>query len=310
MRILLTGANGFIGSHLVQRLLKDGHQVYAIVTPFEATETLYARMLEGATILPGDLRDKYSLDLAVRESNPEVVFHLGALTSVGQSFRNPVVFSDVNYLGTIRLLTSCSQHAPNLQRFINTTTTECLKDRPEPHTEVNFEYGWNSAYGISKTAAELYCKQSYRALGLPVINVRPNNTFHRKTSRHFLVETIITQMLEGPKLVLQGTTEIKRNWTIIDDLVDSFLAVMDRGKLGAFYHLANSENVYTIGELIEHAKRVLNWDGEIVTGTKPRPYDPICLTLDSVKFDEIGWKPKYPIDRCIHIVADFWRGRL
>jgi len=310
MNILVTGSNGFIGSHIVHRLVEQGHEVFGLVTPFEATEVYYMKLLQGSKVLSGDLRDRFSLDLAVREANPEIIFHLGALTSVGQSFRNPEVFSDTNYLGTMRLLASCSQHAPRLQKFINTTTTECLKSRPEPHTELNFEYDYNSPYGVSKIAAEFYTKLAYRAQGIPTINVRPNNTFHRKTSKHFLVETIVTQMLEGDKVALQGSTDITRNWTLVDDTVSGFLAVMENGKPGELYHLARKENIASIADLIEVAKRVLNWSGEVVTGTKPRPYDPTCLTLDTVRDREIGWKPKHSLEQAIKIVADFWRTKL
>jgi nucleoside-diphosphate-sugar epimerase len=96
MNILVTGSNGFIGSHIVHRLVEQGHEVFGLVTPFEATEVYYMKLLQGSKVLSGDLRDRFSLDLAVREANPEIIFHLGALTSVGQSFRNPEVFSDTN----------------------------------------------------------------------------------------------------------------------------------------------------------------------------------------------------------------------
>jgi len=254
---------------------------------------------------------KFSLDMAIRESNPDLVLHYAALTSVAQSFRNPVVFAEVNYIGTINLVKACMQYARNLDKFVYIATTESLKSREKPHSEFDLEYDANSPYGISKLAAEFYVKHAYRAFGLPAIIIRYNNTFHRKTSRHYLVETVITQLLKGPRVVLKGSSKIKRTWTLIDDVVQGTMAVLEKGKVGELYHVVNPRNQATIRELIDIAAKVLGYDSvEIVEGTQPRPYDPVNLCLTSVRLEEIGWQPKYDLPEALKIVAEFWRGRI
>ncbi len=309
MRVLMTGGTGFIASHVAKALIEEGHEVYNVTTPFQAQEYFYQKMLSdaGVTPIPADLRDKYALDLAVREANPDVVMHYAALTSVAQSFRNPVVFAEVNYIGTINLIKACMQHAHNLERFYYIATTESLKSREKPHSEFDLEYDANSPYGVSKMAAEFYAKYAYK-VGFPATIIRYNNTFHRKTSRHYLIETVITQLLEGPKVVLKGSSKIKRTWTLIDDVVDGTLHCMKYSKPGELYHIVNPNNQATIADVIRTAAKVMGYDNvEIVEGTEPRPHDPVSLCLTSERLDEIHWKPKYDLADALKVVIDYWR---
>jgi len=309
MNVLLTGGTGFIGSHVAAELARK-HEVYNITTPFQAQEYFYQKMLSEAGVIPiaADLRDKFALDLAVRVANPDVVLHYAALTSVAQSFRNPVAFVEVNYIGTINLIKACMQHAHDLDKFIYIATTESLKSRDEPHSEFNLEYDANSPYSISKLAGEFYAKLAYRAYGMPVITIRYNNTFHRKTSRHYLIETVVTQLLKEPRVVLKGSSKIKRTWTIIDDVVRGTMAVLRHGKGGELYHIVNPKNQATIAEVIETAAKVLGYDEvEIVEGTEPRPHDPISLCLTTERLKELHWRPRYSLAEGLKKVAEYWR---
>ena len=313
LNILVTGGTGFIGSHLVKELTKE-HETWVLMKPFEATQEFYLRMARdaGAKEIAGDLRDKFSLDNALRISNPHVIWHLGAETSVAQSYYNPVVFAETNFIGTINLVQSALKYAPRLERLFYIATTEALKSRLKPHSEFDYEYDANSSYGISKIAAELYSFHAYRAFGLPTTIIRFNNTIHRKTSRHYLIESVITQLLKGPKVVLKGSAKTKRTWTLIDDTVGGALACMKYSKEGELYHVVNPQNQATIREVIEiAADQVFNYDDvEIIEGAEPRPWDPLELCLTSERLDEIRWKPKHDLAHALSIVQGYWAERL
>jgi nucleoside-diphosphate-sugar epimerase len=264
----------------------------------------------GAHFVAGDLQDRFSLNVALKASKPDIVLHYGALTSVGQSFYMPEAFCKTNYLGTINLINAVRDYG-HIERLYYIATTESLKSREKPHSEFNYEYSANSPYGISKLASELYCQHACKAFGVPITIIRYNNTFHRKTSKHFLTETIITQLLKGPKVVLKGTTKIKRTWTIIDDVVDGTLKLLKNSREGELYHIVNPENQATIGELINITAKILGYENvEVVEGVEPRPWDPLCLCLTSERFSEIGWKPKYPLEEALKMVARYWKDKI
>jgi len=310
MRVLVTGSNGFIGSHLVKKLIELGFDTYSLVTPFERTEKLYEDMLQGSMIISGDLRDRGSLDRAMRQSRPKVIFSLGALTSVAESFRCPYSYSETNILGLINLVESAMRNQ-ELERFIHTASPEMLKPRKEPYKEDQYEFGTNSPYGLSKVHNYLYLKHVYEAYGFPAINVLPNNCYHRKTSMRYVTEKVVTGVMRGKLRFYGSPDDAVRNYTYIDDAVDGLIAVMERGEAGRTYHICR-EDYYSIGQMVEMAKEVLKANAEVEWGIGAgRPIDPQHLLLDpKLTYWALSWRPKVSLKEGIKRVADFWRDRL
>ena len=309
MRIAVTGANGFIGSHLVKRLIELGFDAYSMVTPFERTEKLYEDMLRGSTVLSGDLRDRHSIDLFIRQSRPKVIFSLGALTSVAESFRCPQAYSEVNIIGLINLVSSASKHG-ELEKFVHTASPEMLKPRKEPYKEDSYEFGNNSPYGLTKVHNYLYLKHAYEAYGFPAIQVLPNNCYHRKSSMRYVTEKVVTGVMRGKLRLYGGPDDATRNYTYIDDVIDGLIAVMERGETGRTYHLCR-EDYYSIGQMVKMAKEVLNANAEVEWGVGAgRPIDPQYLLLDPKwTYKALDWRPKVSCREGIGRVADFWRDK-
>ena len=306
MNILVTGGAGFIGSHLVKKLVELNHEVFTVITPFERCEKLYEDMLQGSTVISGDLRDRHSLDLAIRQSRPKVVFHLAALTSVAESFRCPVAYSETNILGTIGLVNASMRHS-ELEKFIMTTSPEMLKPRKESYKEDQYEFGTNSPYGLSKVHNYLYLKHVYEAYGFPAICTLPNNCYHRKSSIRYVTEKVVTGVMKG-KLRLYGSPEdAVRNYTYIDDAIDGLITVMEKGEVGRTYHLCR-EDYYSIGQMVEMAKEVLNANAEVEWGVGAgRPIDPQYLLLDpKLTYWALSWRPKVSLKEGIKRVASYW----
>jgi len=310
LRVLVTGACGFIGSHLVRKLVELGHDAFSMLCPFERTEELYEDMLKGSTIISGDLRDRHSLDLAIRQSRPEVIFSLGALTSVAESFRCPIVYSETNILGTINLVSASMKHG-ELEKFIHSSSPEMLKPRSEPYKEDQYEFGYNSSYGLTKVHNYLYLKHVYEANGFPATQVLPNNCYHRKSSLRYVTEKVVTGVMRGKLRLYGNPDDAVRNYTYIDDVIDGLIAVMERGETGRTYHLCR-EDYYSIGQMVKIAKEVLNANAEVEWGVGAgRPIDPQHLLLDPrFTYWALSWRPKVSLKEGMRRVADFWRQKV
>jgi nucleoside-diphosphate-sugar epimerase len=299
MRILLTGASGFIGQHIYPRLVQQGYLV---------------------DCLKSDLRDYDQVRQEVLASNPNIIVHLAARTEVEKSFYEPMDFNHVNYLGTVNLVNVASE-LPNLKNFFFASTMEVYGwqpisdsirqgDIPEiiPAFDESTVPNPNAPYAVAKLACEKYLEYAHRSLGLPYCIIRQTNTYGRKDNNFFVVEQIISQMLADPNEIRLGYRAPYRNFLFINDLIDLWSMLIEKHDLlsGHDTFTIGPENAINIETLAGIIADKLSWNGEIVWNSKPRRPGEIYLLNSTHKriTEVLGWYPTTMLDQGLDITID------
>jgi NAD dependent epimerase/dehydratase len=248
-KILVTGAGGFIGSHLTERLVKEGARVTAFVhynsrNNWGNLEFLSSEILNEVEVAAGDLTDFFSVDRAV--NGAEVVFHLGALIAIPYSYIAPYQFVATNIQGTVNVLEACRKC--EIEKVIHTSTSEVYGTARYTPIDEGHPQQAQSPYSASKMSADRMAESYYRSFGLPVAIVRPFNTYGPRQSARAVIPTVISQALTGQKIPL-GDLKPVRDLTYVDDTVSGFLAVANSDKtIGEVVNLGNGKGI-SIGDL-------------------------------------------------------------
>ena len=298
-KILLTGSSGFIGQHLLPRLVPN----------FEIA------------CLQSDLRNHAGVEQEILNFQPDLVIHLAARTEVEQSFYEQTVFSDINYTGTVNIIESLAK-CKTMPRLLFASTMEVfgwqpisdqIKQGNIPTTMPVFGKDTtpnpNAPYAVAKFGAERYIEYAHRAMGLQYVIIRQTNSYGRTDNKFFVTEQIITQMLEGNVCQL-GYKDPYRNFIYIDDLLFAWETIVDK-----FDHIKNQ--IFTVGpnnaiRIEDYAYKIakkLNWSGEIVWNAKPARPGEIYLLNSSEKDlkDLTGWYPKVSIDDGLDKTIEIWK---
>jgi NAD dependent epimerase/dehydratase len=261
--VLITGAGGFIGGHLVERLVRDGARVRAMCRYNSRDQRgtldwLDPAVTAEAEVVLGELRDIESVAAAVE--GVEVVLHLAAQIAIPYSYINPRDFLEVNALGTLNVAQAALRH--DVQRVVHTSTSEVYGSaRTVPITE-DHPLEPRSPYAASKVAADKVMESFHRTFGLPVCVLRPFNTYGPRQSARAVIPTIITQALADSTIRL-GSLTPRRDLTYVEDTVEGFVAaacaegIAGRTvQLGADMDISIEELVTVIGELLGRELRV------------------------------------------------------
>jgi NAD dependent epimerase/dehydratase len=257
-RVLVTGADGFIGSHLVERLAAEGANVRAFClynsqgswgwldqAPAEVRAALDVRL--------GDIRDARFVEAACKEV--EVVFHLAALIAIPYSYTAPESFLDTNVRGTLNALEGARRSG--VQRFVHTSTSEVYGTPEQLPIRETHPLNAQSPYAATKVAADQLALSFHRSFGTPVTILRPFNTYGPRQSTRAVVPTILTQLLEGHREIELGRLDTRRDLTFVYDTVEGFLrAGSAAGVEGETIQLGTGRAV-SIAELFDVACRVL-----------------------------------------------------
>ncbi|MFH1978682.1 MAG: GDP-mannose 4,6-dehydratase [Candidatus Aenigmatarchaeota archaeon] len=301
MKVLVTGGNGFVGSHLVQRLAEKGHEVEALVKHSTRASQLPNDIKTHTT----ELLDIQGLKKMVREFQPEVVCNLAALTPVRFSFDNPFIYAQTNYIGTMNMVFAAMESSI-LKKFIHASTAETYLPKDIPMKETDELYG-STPYGVSKVAADYFIRVAGDCYGLPYIVLRPTNTYGRKTEKGYFMEKIITTMLTSEKLVLDGTPEVIRDWMFVEDHVQGYLRAIEGKAINEVFNISTGIGM-TLGDTVETIRKVIGWDGEVVWGNKPRPNDPKYLVLDNSKAKQmLNFDPEYTLEQGVKRTIEIWK---
>ena len=313
-KVFITGIGGFIGSHLAQKLHKDGYVVGGLIRHHPTYGPTLESIRGKAMLFKGDLRDYYTLRLALEEFEPDYIVHLGAITPVSYSFYHPQEVTEVNYLGTINLAEAARETLPNLKRFVFASTMEVygVQD-PVPFTE-DIELKPNCPYAVAKRAAELYLQYMWRSYKFPFAAIRGTNCYGRKHDSYFVVEAIVTRMLENPKEIKMGRGEPVRNFIYIDDMVDAYQTLMETDNEAVYGEVFNvgPANGLSIRELVEKIARKLDWHGTVHWDQfEIRPGEIFYLNSKNDKIKKYtGWEPKISLDEGLDRVITYWKKRL
>ena len=308
MKVLVTGATGFIGSHLVPRLVEQGYDVYTLERYVTGRYVLGQRR-EIKTVF-GDLREHFAVRRIIREVQPDIVIHLAAISPVAYSYDHPYEVIETNFLATVNLAESCLREVPHFKQFLFASTSETYGNGPNPKTEETPQNP-NSPYAVSKLACEKYLLYMRDAYDFPVTILRNFNTYGRKDNTHFVVERIIVQMLQGGAVKLGDPTPV-RDFEYVEDHVSSYLTCLDNPKaIGEVFNFCTGRGV-SIKQLAELIAELTDFKGEIVWNAIPaRPLDIKELVGDYSKAKRIlGWYPKFSLEEGLKLTIDFWRRRI
>jgi len=247
--VLVTGAGGFIGSHLVESLANQGASVRAFVRYNSRGETGHLSFLPSETfskldIVAGDLRDLTAVTLAMRDI--DVVLHLGALIAIPYSYKHPANVVDANIIGTMNVLLASRE--TKVKRIVHTSTSEVYGTALRVPIDESHPLQGQSPYSASKIGADKLAESFYRSYDLPVVTLRPFNTYGPRQSARAVIPTIITQALTQDFIHL-GNLDATRDLTYVSDTVNGFLcAGQTPGVEGGTFNLGVGHEV-KIGEL-------------------------------------------------------------
>jgi dTDP-glucose 4,6-dehydratase len=313
-RVLVTGAGGFIGSHLVERLVAEGARVCAFVRYNSRGDAGLLDQLPVGTrdeirIVGGDIRDSSAISKATE--GVDVVFHLGALISIPYSYLHPREVAESNFMGTFNILMACRQNP--VTRLVHTSTSEVYGTaRYVPIDELHALQA-QSPYSASKIGADKLVESFFCAYQLPVVTVRPFNTYGPRQSTRAVIPTIITQLLAGDTLKL-GNLETTRDFTYIDDTVDGFIkAAQAEGVEGRTFNLGTGDEI-SVGELSQKIMQIAGKQARVVQDAKRlRPADSEVMRLvsdNSLARESIGWTPRTTLDLGLARTVEWIRSHL
>ena len=302
MKIFITGHDGFIGQHMVQRL-QGKHEL---------------------EFLQHDLRDHDKVGFQLRQFNPDIIVHLAARTEVEQSFYEQITFSDINYTGTVNLI-EIAKDLPNLKNFVFASTMEVYGWQPisdvvqsgkVPKVFEAFDENTlpnpNAPYAVAKFACEKYLEYANRAYDLEFSIIRQTNAYGRKDNDYFVTEQIIKQMLTGNVLNL-GYSEPYRNFIFIEDLLDAWMIIIEnKDKCSGKIFTIGPDEPRKIKDCVNLIAKKLNWSGEINWDTKPARFGEIYWLNSNHRLlsSVTGWSPKVSYDSGIDRTIEIWQSNL
>ena len=300
-KILVTGADGFIGSHLVENLLARGHDVRAFVyyNSFNSwgwLDTLPAAQLKQLDVFAGDIRDPNGVQTAMQGCN--VVFHLAALIAIPFSYHSPDSYVDTNIKGTLNILQAARRC--QVSRVLVTSTSEVYGTAQYVPIDENHPYQGQSPYSATKIGADRMAESFYRSFDLPVTIVRPFNTYGPRQSARAVIPTIITQLLSGEKEIQLGSLEPTRDFNYVIDTAEGFIALAESDKtIGEEINIATGSE-RSIGDLAHFLIQQLNPEANIKTDEKrirPDKSEVERLLGDNKKISSLtNWKPKHDLE--------------
>ena len=316
-RVLVTGADGFIGSHLVESLVAAGARVTALAhyNAFDRNgwlDDIEEEKRQALRIVGGDVRDASLVHDLVRDQ--DTVFHLAALIAIPYSYRAPQSYVDVNVAGTLNVLEAARQHG--VSRVVHTSTSEVYGTaRVTPITEDHPLQG-QSPYSASKIGADMMAEAYARSFDLPVVILRPFNTFGPRQSERAVIPSTVRQALDPGCVVVQvGDLGPSRDFTFVDDTVRAFLHAGDVAGLeyGRPYNAGTGVAV-TIGDLVDRILAIAGAEKTVRTEPariRPKNSEVRTLLADSTRFREAsGWAPTTDLETGLRAVVDWWRARL
>ncbi len=295
-RVLVTGAGGFIGSHLVEKLVKNGARVRAFVRYNSRGDPgllslIPADVFAELEIVSGDLRDLPAVTAASK--NMETVFHLGALIAIPYSYVHPAEVVESNVIGTLNVLLAGREN--NVARIVHTSTSEVYGTALRVPIDESHPLQGQSPYSASKIGADKLAESFYRSFNLPVVTLRPFNTYGPRQSARAVIPTIITQVLTQNVIHL-GNLDARRDFTYVSDTVDGFLcAASAPDSVGGTFNLGVGQEI-TVGELAREIIAQVGKPVEIQVDTdrlRPEKSEVQRLLSDNHLAQEIlGWSPK------------------
>ena len=315
--VLVTGADGFIGSHLTEALAAVGANVTAL-TQYNAfglngwLDEAPGAVLSAIEIRRGDIRDSGFMHSLIESQ--DVVFHLAALIAIPHSYDAPQSYVDVNVTGTLNVLEAARRH--NIGRVVQTSTSEVYGTALRKPIDEDHPLQGQSPYSASKIAADMMAEAYVRSFSSPVVTLRPFNTFGPRQSERAVLSAMIRQALDPncPEIRL-GDLSPTRDFNYVGNTVDAFLAAGDSENLdyGQPYNAGTGVEV-SIGDMVEKVQAATGTNKPVVQDDarlRPAASEVRVLVADYSRLESAcGWTPDVDLDEGVARTVDWWRGRI
>jgi len=299
-RVLVTGAGGFIGSHLVEELVKIGTKVKAFVhynsrNDWGNIDLLPQEIRKELQIVAGDVRDPFFVGKAVKKC--DIVFHLAALIAIPYSYITPNDFVDTNVTGTLNLLHHSLEQG--IEKFIHTSTSEVYGTAKYLPIDEKHPLQPQSPYSASKIAADMLAQSYYLSFGLPVAIIRPFNTFGPRQSARAVIPTIVTQILSDSKTIRMGMLEPIRDFTYVKDTISAFIKICEsKNSVGQIINIGTGTGT-KIGDLVKTIMKLTKRTVKVNTDRiriRPQKSEVMALICCNKKAKKIlNWQPSYSL---------------
>lgn len=313
-KVLVTGADGFIGSHLVEALMEKGYEVRAFVyynsfNNWGWLDTLPKEKLDKIEIFQGDIRDPNGVKEAMK--GVEAVFHLAALIAIPFSYHSPDTYVDTNIKGTLNVLQAARELGT---RVLVTSTSEVYGTAQYVPIDEKHPYQGQSPYSATKIGADRLAESFYRSFELPVTIVRPFNTYGPRQSARAVIPTIITQLLSGVNEIKLGSLTPTRDFNFVKDTAAGFIAIYESEKtIGEEINIATQKEI-SIGELADELIRQINPNAKIICDEqrlRPEKSEVNRLLGANAKIKRLTtWTPQYTFEEGIAETIAFFRNNM
>lgn len=299
-RVLVTGAGGFIGSHLVDRLVRDGHAVRAYVhynsrNDWGNLELIDPAVLSDVEVVTGDIADPFSVRQAAR--GVRTIYHLASLIAIPYSYVAPQSYVSTNVLGAVNVLQAGRDEG--VERVVHTSTSECYGTAQYVPIDERHPLQGQSPYSASKIGADMVAESYWRSFGLPVATVRPFNTFGPRQSARAVIPTIIAQALRGGAIKL-GSLAPTRDMNYVDNTVDGFVTIAGHpASAGEVINIGSGREI-SIGDLARLIVGMVASRSEVIEDAarvRPARSEVERLLCDNGKAARlVGWSPRVSLE--------------
>jgi NAD dependent epimerase/dehydratase len=300
-KVLVTGADGFIGSHLVEKLIEEGCQVTAFVyynsfNTWGWLDTLSKETLQKIEVITGDIRDPHGVKNAMK--GIEVVFHLAALIAIPYSYHSPDTYIDTNVKGTLNVVQAARELGTG--RVLVTSTSEVYGTAMYVPIDEKHPRQGQSPYSAAKIGGDAMADSFYRSFNVPITIVRPFNTYGPRQSARAVIPTIITQLLAGKTEIKLGSLHPTRDLLFVKDTAKGFIEIAKSDKtIGHEVNIAMQEEI-TIGDLAQNIINQINPNAKIITDEirlRPEKSEVERLFGSNQKIKELtNWQPDYTLE--------------
>ena len=319
-RVLVTGITGFIGSHLAEALLRKGYDVAGVVRPCASRDLRpLQHLLEDLSLLTCDLTNYASTANAIRTIDPQIVFHLGALSPVRYSFEHPYQYQETNLIGTINVVHSLLEMPdPKSRKVIAASTAEVYGIQEKKPFKETLPLNPTSPYAVSKAAMDMYLRMASSAYSLKCVILRPTNTYGRKFETGFIVEYLVTTMLRETRAYV-GAPDSIRDYIHVDDHVNACILAAEKQTTPGEVYNAGSGTGISNRDLALLVARTVGYDEKKITfgsyppgyPMRPTPGEQPYIVLDPSKIaNDLGWRTTIDLERGIRDTVACWKKQL
>lgn len=300
-KVLVTGAEGFIGSHLTERLVELGAEVTALVqynsfNNWGWIDTFDKNVLDSIKVETGDIRELDCMNRIIK--GQEVVMHLAALIAIPYSYLSPMAYVRTNVEGTTNVLEACRMH--DVQKIVHTSTSETYGTALYVPIDEKHPMQGQSPYSASKIGADKMAESFYKSFNMPIATIRPFNTYGPRQSARAVIPTIISQILAGKKEIKLGSLTPTRDFNYVKDTAEAFIKIAESDAAIGEVINAGSNYEISIGDTVKKIIDIIGHDVDIICDEerlRPEKSEVNRLWADNEKIKEItGWTPKYSID--------------